>query len=88
MIKKIILINVILLITFIIFKSNSQIGSNDACLCTEILVNPSFINKKNRMPSVKKCLSSFKDFKNAHLECIKSIPLDHSEIKVDSIKSI
>jgi hypothetical protein len=54
MIKKIIMFNVILLIIFIIFKSNSEIGSNDACLCTEILVNPSFINKKKQNAISKK----------------------------------
>ena len=79
---------VVLSIGFLIIKNNSKIGSGDACLCTEILVNESFINKKEKMPSVKKCLSSFKNFENAHFECMKSIPLDHSEIKIDSLKSI
>jgi hypothetical protein len=71
-----------------IFKSNSEIGLNDACLCTEIFVNESFIDQKNKTPLVKKCLNSFKNFENAHLECIKTIPLSHPEIKTDSLKSI
>jgi hypothetical protein len=69
-------------------KNKSKIGTDDACLCTEILVNESFINKKEKMPSVKKCISSFKNFENAHLECMKSIPLDQHEIKIDSLRSI
>tara|TARA_A100001011_G_scaffold36844_1_gene35000 strand:+ start:2217 stop:2483 length:267 start_codon:yes stop_codon:yes gene_type:complete len=79
---------VVLSIGFLIIKNNSNIGSGDACLCTKILANKSFINKKEKMPSVKKCLSSFKNFENAHFKCMKSIPLDHSEIKIDSLKSI
>lgn len=88
MIKVIISLIVVLSIGLLIIKNKSKIGSDDACLCTEILVNESFLDKKEKMPSVKKCLSSFKNFENAHLECIKSIPLDHFEIKTDSIRSI
>ena len=88
MTKLIISFIIVLLIGLLIIKNNSKIGSGDACLCSEILVNENFVDKKEKMPSVKKCLSSFKDFENAHLECIKSIPLNHPEIKIDSIKSI
>ena len=88
MIKVIVSSIFILLIGFLIFNKKNKIGLGDACLCTEILVNESFINKKEKMPSVKKCLTSFKNFENAHLECMKSIPLDHHEIKIDSLKSI
>tara|TARA_B100000941_G_C28056077_1_gene326892 strand:+ start:74 stop:340 length:267 start_codon:yes stop_codon:yes gene_type:complete len=88
MIKIIISSIVVLLIGFLIIKNNSKIGSEDACLCTEILANESFIKKKEKMPSVKKCISSFKDFEKAHLECIKSIPSDQTKVKIDSLKSI
>ena len=88
MIKIIISSIVVLLIGFLILKNKSKMGPDDACLCTEILVNESFINKKDKMPSVKKCLSSFKNFENAHFECMKSIPLDQHEIKIDSLRSI
>ena len=88
MIKVIISSIFILLIGFLILNKKNKIGSGDACLCTEILVNESFINKKEKMPSVKKCLTSFENFENAHLECMKSIPLDHHEINIDSLKSI
>tara|TARA_B100000941_G_C28368618_1_gene480906 strand:- start:553 stop:726 length:174 start_codon:yes stop_codon:yes gene_type:complete len=57
-------------------------------LCTEILNSENFINNKNKMPSVKKCIDSFKDFENAHLKCIKSFNLKDFKKKVDSIKSI
>jgi hypothetical protein len=40
------------------------------------------------MPSVKKCINSFKDFENAHLRCIQTIEFDPPEIKRDSLKSI
>jgi hypothetical protein len=88
MIKVIISLIIVLSIGLLITKNKSKIGSDDACLCTEILVNKSFINKKEKMPSVKKCISSFKNFENAHLECMKSISLDHHEIKIDSLRSI
>ena len=88
MIKVIISVIVVLSIGLLIIKNKSKIGSDDACLCTEILVNESFVDKKEKMPSVKKCLSSFKNFQNAHFECMKSIPLDHHEIKIDSLRSI
>ena len=88
MIKIIISLIVVFSIGLLIIKNKSKIGTDDACLCTEILVNESFINKKEKMPSVKKCISSFKNFENAHLECMKSIPLDQHEIKIDSLRSI
>ena len=88
MIKIIISLIVVLSIGLLIIKNKGKIGTDDACLCTEILVNESFIKKKEKMPSVKKCISSFKNFENAHLECIKSIPLDQHEIKIDSLRSI
>ena len=88
MIKIIISLIVVLSIGLLIIKNKSKIGTDDACLCTEILVNESFIKKKEKMPSVKKCISSFKNFENAHLECMKSIPLDQHEIKIDSLRSI
>ena len=88
MIKVIISLIVVLSIGLLIIKNKSKIGSDDACLCTEILVNESFVDKKEKMPSVNKCLSSFKNFENAHFECIKSIPLDHHKIKIDSHRSI
>tara|TARA_B100001057_G_scaffold415964_1_gene433759 strand:+ start:949 stop:1215 length:267 start_codon:yes stop_codon:yes gene_type:complete len=88
MIKVIISIIVVLSIGLLIIKNKSKIGSDDACLCTEILVNKSFVDKKEKMPSVKQCLSSFKNFENAHFQCIKSIPLDHYKIKIDSLRPI
>tara|TARA_B100000941_G_scaffold289624_1_gene269400 strand:+ start:74 stop:340 length:267 start_codon:yes stop_codon:yes gene_type:complete len=88
MIKIIISSIVVLLIGFLILKNKSKIGPDDACLCTEILANKSFIDKKEKMPSVKKCISSFKDFEKAHLECIKSFPLDQNKVEIDSLKSI
>ena len=55
MIKVIISVIVVLSIGLLIIKNKSKIGSDDAWLCTEILANESFINKKEKMPSVKKC---------------------------------
>ena len=48
MIKVIISLIVVLSIGLLIIKNKSKIGSDDACLCTEILVNESFINKKRK----------------------------------------
>ena len=46
MIKVIISLIVVLSIGLLIIKNKSKIGSDDACLCTEILVNENFTNKK------------------------------------------
>ena len=68
--NKILIISVfssLILIVFII-KRNFSIKDDDACLCTEILNNKSFLNNKNKMPSVKNCIDKFKNFENAHLK--------------------
>jgi len=90
MIKKIILIGIITLIVSLTFliKTDKTIKETDACLCTEILSNKKFLDNKNKMPSVKKCINSFEDFENAHLRCIQTIEFDPPEIKRDSLKSI
>ncbi|PDH46003.1 MAG: hypothetical protein CND43_01675 [Flavobacteriales bacterium MED-G15] len=90
MIKKLLLfvIFIITLIVIFISKKNNEIGMADACLCTKILSEDNFIEEQNKMPSVKNCLKSFEDFENAHLECIKTIPFEHPEITIDSLKSI
>ena len=48
MIKIIISSIVVLLIGFLILKNKSKMGPDDACLCTEILANESFIDKKEK----------------------------------------
>lgn len=87
--NKIIVLSTVLSLIMIIFliQTNGAIKEEDACLCTEILSNESFLNKKNKMPSVKNCIDTFEDFENAHLKCIKSFEFDHPEIKMDSLKS-
>ena len=74
------------LLIFII-QNEDSIKEGDACLCTEILNNESFLKNQNKMPSVKKCIDAFKDFDNAHLKCIKSFDFNHPEIEIDSLKS-
>lgn len=77
-----------LLLLFYIIRTDDIIKDADACLCTEILSNDSFLDNKNKMPSVKNCIDTFEDFENAHLKCIKSFKFDHPQIKKDSLKSI
>lgn len=77
-----------LLLLFYIIRTDDIIKNADACLCTEILSNDSFLDNKNKMPSVKNCIDTFEDFENAHLKCIKSFKFDHPQIKKDSLKSI
>lgn len=76
-----------MILFFFIIRSEDVIKEVDSCLCTEILSNYSFLNNKNKMPSVKNCIDTFEDFKNAHLKCIKSFKLDYYQIKKDSLKS-
>ncbi len=71
-----------------VIRTDDIIKDADACLCTEILSNDSFLDNKNKMPSVKNCIDTFEDFENAHLKCIKSFKFDHPQIKKDSLKSI
>ena len=73
---------------FYIIRTDDIIKDADACLCSEILSNDSFLDNKNKMPSVKNCIDTFEDFENAHLKCIKSFKFDHPQIKKDSLKSI
>ena len=86
---KILIICISISIALLIFinLNKSTIKEMDACLCTEILVNEKFLKNQNKMPSVQKCIETFKDFDNAHLKCIKSFDFDHQEIKIDSLKS-
>ncbi len=86
--NKILVISAIISIGLLIFiiQNEGTIKEVDACLCTEILINESFLKNQNKMPSVKKCIDAFKDFDNAHLKCIKSFDFDHTEIKMDSLK--
>ena len=90
MTKKILLTATFLTIIFlgIISYISPAINEIDACLCTEILSNDSFLNNKNKMPSVNRCITTFKDFEKAHLKCIESYEFKHPKIKVDSLKSI
>ena len=89
MVNKILILSFIICIILLIFniETNNNIKDADACLCTEILSNETFLNNINKMPSVKNCKNKFNDFESAHLRCIKSLKFDHPEIKVDSIKS-
>ena len=80
------IISIVLLI--FIIRYEGTLKDLDACLCTEIFSNKSFLKNKNKMPSVQKCIEIFKDFDNAHLECIKSFDFEHPDIKMDSLKSI
>ena len=77
-----------LFLLFYIIRTDDIIKDADACLCSEILSNDSFLDNKNKMPSVKNCIDTFEDFENAHLKCIKSFKFDHPQIKKDSLKSI
>ena len=87
---KILIISVFssLILMVLIINRNFSIEEDDACLCTEILSNKSFLDNKNKMPSVKNCIDKFKNFENAHLKCIKYFEFDHPEMKKDSLKSI
>ena len=75
-----------LLILFFII--NRKHAFKDACFCTEILNNENFIKQRDKMPSVRRCLSYYENFENAHLDCIKSIQINPSRTKKDSLKSI
>ena len=88
--NKILIISVFssLVLMVLITEINFSIKEDDACLCTEILSNESFLNNKNKMPSVKNCIDKFKNFENAHLKCIKYFEFDHPEMKKDSLKSV
>gem|GEM_PF-1140512 len=88
--NKILVVSAVISIGLLIFITQNEgtIKEVDACLCTEILNNESFLKNQNKMPSVKKCIDKFKGFNNAHLKCIKSFDFDHPEIKMDSLKSI
>ena len=88
--NKILVASTVISIGLLIFiiQNEDTIKEVDACLCTEILSNESFLDNQNKMPSVKKCIDTFKDFDNAHLKCIKSVDFDHPETKMDSLKSI
>jgi hypothetical protein len=89
-IKKIVLLGIITLIVslFFLIKTNEKIKEGDACLCAEILNKKKFLDNKNKMPSVKNCINSFKDFENAHLKCIQTIKFDLPESNRDSLKSV
>ena len=88
--NKILVVSAVISLGLLIFiiQNEDTIKEVDACLCTEILSNESFLKNQNKMPSVKKCIDTFKDFDNAHLKCIKSFDFDHPETKMDSLKSI
>ena len=88
--NKILAVSAVISIGLLIFiiQNEDTIKEVDACLCTEILSSESFIKNQNKMPSVKKCIDTFKDFDNAHLKCIKSFDINHPETKMDSLKSI
>ena len=62
--KKILITATFLTIIFlgIISYISPAINEIDACLCTEILSNDSFLSNKNKMPSVNRCITTFKDF--------------------------
>ncbi len=89
MVNKILIISFIICIILLIFiiETNNTIKDADACLCTEILSNETFLDNINKMPSVKNCKNKFNDFESAHLRCIKSLNFDNHEIKIDSLKS-
>tara|TARA_B100001057_G_scaffold479886_1_gene552063 strand:- start:176 stop:454 length:279 start_codon:yes stop_codon:yes gene_type:complete len=89
MVNKILILSFIICIILLIFiiGTNNNIKDADACLCTEILSNETFLNNVNKMPSVKNCMNKFNDFDSAHLKCIKSLNFDNPEIKMDSLKS-
>mgnify|MGYP001264031614 FL=1 len=90
MIKKILIIATFLTIISLAIISyiRPAINEVDACLCTEILSNDSFLSNKNKMPSVDRCITTFKNFEKAHLKCIESYEFKHPKIKVDSLKSV
>ena len=87
--NKTLVLGVIISLTLLIFiiQNDGAIKEADACLCTEILSNESFLDNKSKMPSVKNCMDTFEDFENAHLKCIESFEFDHPEIKMDSLLS-
>ena len=89
MVNKILILSFIICIILLIFifETNNNIKDADACLCTEILSNETFLNNVNKMPSVKNCKNKFNDFENAHLKCIKSLNFGNPEKKMDSLKS-
>ena len=89
MVNKILILSFIICIILLIFifETNNNIKDADACLCTEILSNETFLNNVNKMPSVKNCKNKFNDFESAHLRCIKSLNFYNPEIKMDSLRS-
>ena len=88
--KKWVLISVgtVALVFFLFQTNSSSIKENDACLCTEILSNETLLENKTKMPSVIKCIETFEDFENAHLECMNTFKFKPPQVRLDSLKSI
>ena len=79
---------VVLLGLFFWYRNHSQISSMDACLCTELLASASLTQNKAKIKAVRDCEMLFEDFEKAHLKCMHSVPIEHSEIQTDTIQSI
>ena len=79
---------VILSLLILFFLIKRKHAYKDACFCTELLSNENFIKQKDKMPSVRRCLNFYKNFENAHRDCIKSIQINPPTTKKDSLKSI
>ena len=79
---------IILSILIIFFIIKRKHAFKDACFCTEILSSENFIKQKDKMPSVRRCLNFYKNFENAHRDCVKSIQINPTITKKDSLKSI
>lgn len=77
----------IILGLFFWHSHKSNIGTSDACLCTELLAKESFLQNKNKIKAVEDCVKLFKNFEEAHLKCMEKVPFEHPEIKIDSIKT-
>lgn len=68
-------------------KANALQGE-DACLCTEVLSNELLLSREQPLEVVKECKELFTNFEKAHGNCIETLPAEHPEIIIDSLKNI
>jgi hypothetical protein len=77
----------LLVMVVIVLSESNGIEAGDACLCTEILSNKTFLTHKDKMPSVKKCIDAFGDFEKAHRQCIEIFSPEPPPIEKNPLKT-
>ena len=69
-------------------RQHTQINTQDACLCTELLASSSLTAQKDKIKAVRDCEMLFEDFEKAHLKCMETVPFENPTLKKDTIKSV